>query len=287
MYDDELVLALCLLRSIMLRGQSRPKLLHPPLSLALGALSLLYYKRVSISPRFGRVTDIRLLDLFWFDNDNAEVRPCDRIVQVCHFLRKLMVLVRLAFHQRTWWRVPPRTWRIVLSACEVKQPLAVSNARLGSLTPHSRTTIPKMRSQLLPPTPLLLLAPIHNPHPLSNFTLHSPNPTALLTFSLDIPAHHKRLPFYPPLRPCILDPPYRFYWPPTSAALHLLIFSRMPSATGKYVSNLLHSYVCRKGGHIGRVSAGVLRCVIVFVLGQLAPHASIDAVAEAGDIGCW
>ena len=25
----------------------------------------------------------------------------------------------------------------------------------------------------------------------------------------------------------------------------------------------------------------------MFVLGQLAPHAAVDAVAKAGDIGCW
>ena len=54
----------------------------------------------------------------------------------------------------------------------------------------------------------------------------------------------------------------------------------------------MHARVGGEGWEVGGEDAGVAFGVVVLVLGEHGPHASVDAVAGAGDeaggsVGCW
>lgn len=57
------------------------------------------HERILPPPRFHRITEIQLFHLVRLDDDHAEIRPGDRVMQVRHTLSKLMVLVRLHFRR--------------------------------------------------------------------------------------------------------------------------------------------------------------------------------------------
>jgi len=64
----------------------------------------------SILPPSGlcRVTDIQLLHLIWLDDDDAEVRSCDGVVQVFNLLSELVFCVwLLALGRSSRWGVLP------------------------------------------------------------------------------------------------------------------------------------------------------------------------------------
>lgn len=142
-----------------------------------------------------------------------------------------------------------------------------------------------MRRQFLLPAPLpfpcLLL--IHDPHPPPHLTLHGPNPTRPLP--LNILPNDPRRPLHPPLRPCLLDPERSFTGAPTPRSLDLLLLLRLPCTAREQLRDFLHAHVGREGRHLRLIDAGVLRGGVVFIFGQLAPHAAVDAVAEAGEVG--
>lgn len=143
-----------------------------------------------------------------------------------------------------------------------------------------------MRRQFLfpAPLPLLRLLLIHDPHSPPHLALHSPNPTRPLP--LNILPHHPRRPLHPPLRPGLLDPERSFTGAPTPRSLDLLLLLRLPCTAREQLGNFLHSHVGREGRHLRLVDAGVFGSGAVFVFWQLAPHAAVDAVAEAGEVGC-
>lgn len=157
-------------------------------------------------------------------------------------------------------------------------------------TSHSRTNITKMPRQLPLPAPLPLLPLLtHNPHPLPNLTLHSPHTTALLRpiRTLHILPNNKASPLNPPLHLAILslNPPNSLHRTPAPTPLHLLLPRRMSRTTPKDLANLLHPHIRREGWAFARVHGGVAGCVVVFVLGELGPHASEDAVARVRYVG--
>ena len=86
----------------------RPQLLLLPLSLDLPSLTSLADKRIPVSPRRLRITDIRLLHLVRLDNDHPKILPGDWIVEIGDFLPELVVRIWLFLHNGTWWRVLPR-----------------------------------------------------------------------------------------------------------------------------------------------------------------------------------
>lgn len=137
------------------------------------------------------------------------------------------------------------------------------------------------------PLPLFLLHPtLFPPHPPPNLAPHSShtttNPTPRI---IDVLSHYKSLPFNPPLRPCILDPPHRLHWPTSPTPLHLIITIRMPCRACKDLANFLHTDVCGKSRHIGVVYGRIAGRVIVFVFREGAPHAAVDAVSQSWHIG--
>lgn len=162
------------------------------------------------------------------------------------------------------------------------------NTAIGFPTSHPRTTVPKVCCQLLAPTPLsfLVLPALYNPHSPSNLTLHRPHPAApLLLSAFNVRRHHESRPLDPPLCPLLLHPKHRFARSAPTAPLYLPILRRMPRRTREQLPHLLHPYIRGKSRHVGIIHPRVLRRVVVLVLRQLGPHAAVDAVAEAGDVG--
>lgn len=90
---------------------------------------------------------------------------------------------------------------------------------------------------------------------------------------------------YPPLRASILNPPYRLHRPAPSASPRLRLLGRVSVATGEQLPNLFHANIGGEGRQLGFIDALILGSVVVLVLREFGPHATVDAVAQTGDVG--
>ena len=85
-----------------------PQLLSLPLALSFPFND----KTVLPSPCLHGVANVQLFHLVGLDNNNAKVRPCDRIMQILHFLTELVIWVWfLTLGGCSRVRIPPGTYR--------------------------------------------------------------------------------------------------------------------------------------------------------------------------------
>ena len=236
-------------------------------------------------PRLLRIADIGRLNKIRLDDHDAEIRPCDLILQVGNFLAQPVRLVRLVIGGCARRGVLPRSYnkkkrqnmsaRAVLLRSHPAPPrvggrmhhrtLPCNTEKGGTLTPHARTAVPKMRRQLRRPTPALLPIGLDDPHALPQLALHRPHPTTLVARALDILAHDKGGAPDAPLRPHLLDPPNGLDRSAAPAALALR-FRAVPGPGGEDLRDLLHAHVGCEGRQVGLVHALVHRRVVVLVL---------------------
>lgn len=143
-----------------------------------------------------------------------------------------------------------------------------------------------MPRQLPLPAPLPLPLSINNPHPTPNLALQRPHPRTL-RLTLNIIAHHKRLPLHPPLHLSVLNPPNSLTRPTATATLRLASIRRMSTARAEQLNGLVHADVSRESWHFALVDTRIHGCVVVLVIRQLRPEAAHDAVAGSREVGCW
>lgn len=154
----------------------------------------------------------------------------------------------------------------------------------AELTSDGWTAVSEVRCQLLAPAPFWHSSISDDPHPTPDFALDGPDAAAgLVSFLINVWSDYPSCSFHSPLPLSFFNPPDGFQWATSTTSLTLARIA-MTRAACKKLWNLLHSHIGRESWHVALVHTLVLRCIVVFIFGELGPHTPEYAGPGTGDV---